>query len=221
MGVAAHPLAQVTHHKEASVVGLAGLGGVQARPAGGGKVHTGLILDRIAIPEHAHAAGVFHEQVKGGPGSLHRHQAAQQTGGLTGLALGRIGVPAVDSTQRVAAQVPYGSTVGGDGIPHAGQLRHHRGQVAQRAAGGGHDDHAPVGGGLQGGPGTGRDLPFVVQQGAVQVQGGKAYRGKRLRHKNSFYQQGTPAFWAGVRQNRVLFLFYNTGRVCASGRNVL
>ena len=194
MGVAAHPLAQVTHHKEASVVGLAGLGGVQARPAGGGKVHTGLVLDRIAVPEHAHAAGVFHEQVKGGPGSLHRHQAAQQTGGLTGLALGRIGVPAVDSTQRVAAQVPYGSTVGGDGIPHAGQLRHHR---------------------------TGRDLPFVVQQGAVQVQGGKAYRGKHLRHKNSFYQQGTPAFWAGVRQNRILSLFYNTGRVCASGRNVL
>ena len=26
----------------------------------GGKVHTGLVLDRIAVPEHAHAAGVFH-----------------------------------------------------------------------------------------------------------------------------------------------------------------
>ena len=76
-------------------------------------------------------------------------------------------------------------------------------------------------GAAQGGAGAGGDVPLAVQQGAVQVQGGKAYRGKRLRHKNSFYQQGTPAFWAGVRQNGVLSLFYNTGRVCASGRNVL
>ena len=176
MGVAAHPLAQVTHHKEASVIGLAGLGGVQARPAGGGKVHTGLVLDRIAVPEHAHAAGVFHEQVKGGPGSLHRHQAAQQTGGLTGLALGRIGVPAVDSTQRVAAQVPYGSTVGGDGIADAGQLGHDRRKIGQRPPGGGQDYDAAGDRFRDGLPGAGRDLPLMVQKGAVEVKGHEAGR---------------------------------------------
>ena len=158
-------------------------------------------------------------------GSLHRHQVgAADSFRLAGLMLGGVGVPAVDSTQRVAAQVPHSGAVGGDAhsarraaAPPTGR------QAGQRAAGGGHDDHAPVGGGTgQGRPGcAGVTCAVAVQQGAVQVQGGKAYRGKRLRHKNSFYQQGTPAFWAGVQKNRVLSLFYNTGRVCASGRNVL
>ena len=168
--MAGHPLAQVTHHEKTAIVGLAGLGGVQPCQAGGLKIHTGLIFDRVTVAEHAHAAFIFHKHRKGFAGGFHRHQPVQQAHGFGGAALGGVGIAAVYGGQRVVAQIPHGGTVGGDGVADTGQLGHHRRQVAQRAACGGHDGNAPVGSGLQGGLGAGRDLALVVEQGAVQVQ---------------------------------------------------
>ena len=186
MGVAAHPLVQVPHHQKAAVVGLAGFGGVHPGEPRRLKVYAVLILDRVAVDEHTHAAVVLHKDGKGFPGGLHRHQAVHQTDRFGGMALGGIGIAAVHCRQRVAAQIPDSGAVGGDGITQAGQLCHHRRQIAQRTAGGGHDDHAvrhSVGDGLLG---AGGDAAGVVQQGAVQIQRGKADGGNILQHKCSF-----------------------------------
>ena len=93
--------------------------------------------------------------------------------------LGRIGIAAVYGTQRVCAHIPDSGTVGGDGVPDAGQLRHQRRQAGKGPPGAGqHDDPAPdgIGNGL---PGAGGDLALGIEQGAVQIKGDKTDRGRR------------------------------------------
>ena len=96
-----------------------------------------------------------------------------------GRTLGGIGVTAVNGTQRVCAHIPDSGTVGGDGVPDAGQLRHQRRQAGKGPPGAGqHDDPAPdgIGDGL---PGAGGDLAPGIEQGAVQIKGDKTDRGRR------------------------------------------
>ena len=143
-------------------------------------------FDGKTIAEHAQFTIVLLEARKDFPGSFHRHQAAQQAGGFAGLALGCVGVAAVDGTQRVAAQIPDGGAVGSDGVPDAGQLRHNRRQAGQRTPGGGHDHDAVCCCAGDGFAGKGSALAAVVQQRAVQIQCDKTDRGKILRHKGSF-----------------------------------
>ena len=221
MGVAAHPLGKVPHDGKAAVVRLAGLGAALAGVAGSVVLHAGAVGHGAAVRKDAQVGMAGLAQGEHLAGSLHRHQVVQHSFRFAGLMLGGVGVPAVHGPQRVVVQIPHSGAVGGERIAHTGQCGNDGRQAGQRAAGGGHDDHSVGGGTGQRLPGARGHLAVAAQQGAVQVQGGKAYRGKRLRHKNSFYQQGTPAFWAGVQKNRILSLFYNTGRVCASGRNVL
>ena len=146
-------------------------------------------FDGKTIAKHAQFTVVLLEQGKDLPCSLRRHQTVQQAGGLTGVALGGIGVAAVYSTHGVVTQIPHGRTVGGDGIPDAGQLCHHGRQAGQRTARGRHHGHAvrhSAGDGFAGGSG---DFVVPAQQSAVQIQRNKANRGKALQHKGSFYNQ--------------------------------
>ena len=102
-----------------------------------------------------------------------------EQGGLMGLPPVSIGVAAVHGPQRIGAHIPDSGTVGGDGVPDAGQLGHHRRQAGQGPPRAGqHDDPAPdgIGNGL---PGAGRDLALGIEQGAVQIKGDKTNRGRR------------------------------------------
>jgi len=188
--MAGHPALDAGNDGKAAVGQvLPRLGGEKAGGAGGELCNALRSLDGKAVAEYAQLAIVLLEQVKSFPCHFCRHQAVQQAGGFAGVALGSVGIAAVHSTHGVIAKVPHGGTVGGDGIPDAGQLCHNRRQTGQWAACGGHHHHAMLysaGNGLTGGKG---DLVVPVQQGAVQIQRGKADKGKALQHNGSFYNR--------------------------------
>ena len=154
-----------------------GLGGAAPGGPAGEPLHGDGVTVGAAIAEDAHRAGVFHIKCKGLPRQLHRHGPRDEGDRLGGVVFGSIAVAAVDGAHGVGAQVPDGGTVGGDGIADAGQLGHDRWKIGQRPPGGG-QDHDAAGDCLRDGlPGAGRDLPLMVQKGAVEVKGHEAGRG--------------------------------------------
>ena len=162
--MAAHPLGEVPHDREPTVVGLAGLGGAAPGVPAGEPLHGDGVTVGAAIAEDAHRTGVFHIKCKGLPRQLHRHGPRDEGDRLGGAVFGSIAVAAVDGAHGVGAQVPDGGTVGGDGIADAGQLGHDRRKIGQRPPGGG-QDHDAAGDCLRDGlPGAGRDLPLMVQR---------------------------------------------------------
>ena len=84
-----------------------------------------------------------------------------------------VGIPAVDTAQRVAAEIPDRRTVGGESIMHPGLFRHYRRQAGQRTARGRDDHDAPVRRLGQHLLRVGRDFAVAVEQGAVQIEGRK------------------------------------------------
>ena len=118
MGVAAHPLRRVPHDVEPAVVGLLCLGG-EAEQAALTLSHPLLgqvVPDDHTITEHAQGALKLLIQGKHLPGFFRREHLPNQADWLTGPADRSIRIAAVHRRQRVLAQVPDGSPVGGDGI---------------------------------------------------------------------------------------------------------
>lgn len=96
---------------------------------------------------------IFPVEGKHFPGGFRWQTMTFQQNRFMGRTLGGIGVTAVYGTQRVCAHIPDSGTVGGDGVPDAGQLRHQRRQAGKGPPGAGqHDDPAPdgIGNGLPG-----------------------------------------------------------------------
>ena len=179
MGVAAQPLGLVTHNVIAAIVRLAGLGGKVPVFPGLKQLHARRVQIGAPVRKDAQRAVVLLIERKSFPGSLRRHGAVEEPDRLVGLPPGRIGIAAVHGTQRVCAHIPDSGTVGGDGVPDAGQLRHQRRQAGKGPPGAGqHDDPAPdgIGDGL---PGAGGDLALGIEQGAVQIKGDKTDGGRR------------------------------------------
>jgi len=144
--VAAEPLGLVTHNVIAAIVRLAGLGGKMPVFPGLKQLHARHVQIGAPVRKDAQRAVVLLIERKGFPSGLRRHGAVEEPDRLVGLPPGRIGIAAVHGTQRVCAHIPDSGTVGGDGVPDAGQLRHQRRQAGKGPPGAGqHDDPAPRG----------------------------------------------------------------------------
>ena len=176
VGVAAHPLTLVPQDGEAAIVGLDGLCPLRRRQTGEPLVKKAL-LHRVAesapVAEDVQPAGQAVERLVDLPGLFHREAPPDDALRLARLMLCGVGIPAVDTAQRVAAKIPDRRTVGGESIMHPGLFRHHRRQAGQRAACSRDDHDAPVRHLGQHLLRAGRNFAVAVEQGAVQIEGRK------------------------------------------------
>ena len=115
VGVAAHPLALVPQDGEAAIVGLDGLCPLHRRQTGEPLLEKAL-LRRVAesapVAEEVQPAGQALERLVDLPGLFHREAPPDDALRLARLMLCGVGIPAVDTAQRVAAEVPDRRAVG-------------------------------------------------------------------------------------------------------------